>query len=107
MIAAALAAVLVAPTSVHAAAPPRLASDREFGVGYVHKGTRAGGVAVDERVYAPFGDDPVLLHDVTLRNTTSSTRRASWFEYWDVNPYLPGAHSHLGLGAPSYDAPTK
>ena len=31
---------------------------------------RAAGLAVDEDVYAPFGDDPLLLHDVTIANTT-------------------------------------
>ena len=49
---------------------------------------RAAGLEVRERVYAPFGDDPLLLHDVTIRNTHADARkRVSWFEYWDVNPY--------------------
>ena len=39
-----------------------------------------------DEVYAPFGDDPLLLHDVTIRNTSDRSREVSWFEYWDVNP---------------------
>ncbi|MDX6665483.1 MAG: cellobiose phosphorylase [Solirubrobacteraceae bacterium] len=77
---------------------------RDFGVGYLGRRTPADGIAIDERVYAPFGNDPLLLHDVTLRNTTHATKTATWFEYWDVNPYFPGQHSHLGLDAPVYDA---
>lgn len=80
---------------------------RDFGIGYMGRHTSAGAVAIDERVYAPFGNDPLLLHDVTLRNTTSAPQTATWFEYWDVNPYFPGPHSHLGLAAPVYDAKTQ
>ena len=58
-----------------------------FGVGSYRHRARGLGFEVDEDVYAPFGDDPVLLHDVVIRNTSRRTRRASWFEYWDVNPF--------------------
>jgi hypothetical protein len=77
---------------------------RDFGIGYTSRDTSAAGVDVHERVYPPYGDDPLLLHDVTLHNTTASAKPVSWFEYWDVNPYFPGPHSHLGLAAPVYDA---
>src|SRR4051794_36930903 len=76
---------------------------RDFGTGYFARTTPAGGIDVGERTYAPFGDDPVLLHEITLHNTTRATKRASWVEYWDVNPYFPGSHTHLGLEAPVWD----
>jgi hypothetical protein len=79
---------------------------RDFGAGYARTRTRIEGIAVDSRVYAPFGDDPVLLHDVTLRNTDTKPHELSWFEYWDVNPYFPGPHSHPGLNAPVRDGDT-
>src|SRR5207247_9693686 len=41
---------------------------------------------------------------IVLRNTDSRAHKVSWFEYWDVNPYFPGPHSHPGLQAPAYDA---
>ena len=47
----------------------------------------------------------VLLDDVRLENTTRKTRKASWFEYWDVNPYnqeiaSPGTR---GVSTPSWN----
>ena len=42
--------------------------------GYSRRTLAAAGLAVDEHVYAPFGDDPVLLHDVTIRNTHATGR---------------------------------
>jgi hypothetical protein len=76
---------------------------RDFGVGETHRRMVAAGLAVDEAVYAPFGDDPLLLHDVTITNTTSRTKRVSWFEYWDVNPYDQQTKQPRGFAAPRYD----
>jgi Glycosyl hydrolase 36 superfamily, catalytic domain/Glycosyltransferase family 36 len=87
--------------------PHGAATQRRFGIGYYHRSLRAAGVEVREDVYAPFGNDPVLLHDVTIRNTTAHTRRMSWFEYWDVNPYDQTNHRPRGLGVPRWDAAAK
>ncbi|MFL5822183.1 MAG: GH36-type glycosyl hydrolase domain-containing protein [Solirubrobacteraceae bacterium] len=75
---------------------------RTFGVGYYRRTLRARGIGVSETVYAPFGNDPVLLDDVTLRNRTSKSHRVSWFEYWDVNPYdqTTGFQRNIGLLSP-------
>ena len=73
---------------------------RWFGLGYLRRLTRASGVEVSERVYAPFGDAPMLLHDVAITNRSARTRRASWFELWDVNPYDQNAARHIGLARP-------
>ena len=40
--------------------------ERVFGIGYYRKRMRAEGLEVREDTYAPFGDDPLLLHDVTI-----------------------------------------
>jgi hypothetical protein len=80
-------------------------TQRDFGVGYAHRRTSVPGVQIDDAVYAPFGDDPILLHDVTIRNTSDKPLDASWFEYWDVNPKEPGTPGyHHALGMPRYDA---
>ncbi len=71
---------------------------RRFGTGYFERTTRAADMAVDEFVYAPFGNDPLLLHDVTIRNDSSRTRRMSWFEYWDVNPYDQTTKAQIATG---------
>jgi hypothetical protein len=75
---------------------------RTFGVGYYRRVLRVRGIAVAETVYAPFGNDPVLLDDVTIRNLTSRSQRVSWFEYWDVNPYdqSTGFQRNIGLDSP-------
>src|SRR6267143_4924644 len=67
---------------------------------------QAHGIDVQDFVYAPFGDDPLLLHDVTLKNTTAAAKQVSWFEYWDVNPDQQSIKTNLGLGLPAYDAGT-
>ncbi len=87
--------------------PRGAATERRFGVGYYERTLRAVGVAVREDVYAPFGDDPLLLHDVTIRNTSARPLRLSWFEYWDVNPYDQTSRSYRGLGAPSWNPRTR
>jgi hypothetical protein len=67
--------------------PPASTVERDFGVGYVRKALHADGLDVEQVTYAPFGDDPLLLDDVTITNQTNAMRSLSWFEYWDVNPY--------------------
>ncbi len=78
---------------------------RTFGVGYYRKQITFQGVQVTEDTLAPFGNDPVLLDDVTLTNTTRKPLTASWFEYWDVNPYdqTLGTTGTIGLHSPAYD----
>ena len=90
-------------STLYADRPPGARSKRVFGAGYARRTLAAAGFAVDEHVYAPFGDDPVLLHDVTIRNRTRKPRSASWFEYWGVNPWEPAKARPRGLGTPSWD----
>ena len=61
------------------------------------------GLDVTENTVAPFGNDP--LDDVTITNTTSARVSASWFEYWDVDPYsmLGGEAVSRGLLSPTWD----
>jgi len=81
---------------------------RIFGVGYYRKQMTFEGVRVTEDTFAPFGNDPVLLDDVTLTNTTKHALTPAWFEYWDVNPYNQalGTTGTVGLDTPTYDAAT-
>ena len=84
--------------------------DRDFGLGYYRKHLQAEELDVRDEVYAPFGDDPLLLHDVTIRNTSDRSRAVSWFEYWDVNPRVQpstGARPNRGVEAPSWNAGTR
>jgi hypothetical protein len=91
-------------STLHSDIPAGASQQREFGAGYARRVTSADGVTADEYVYAPFGDDPVLLHDVTIKNTGSSPKDVSWFEFWDVNPVQQGTKATIATGPPSYDA---
>jgi hypothetical protein len=82
-------------------------TQRDFEVGAYAKRLVADGLDVRDTVYAPFGDDPLLLHDVTIVNTSSRTRVVTWFEYWDVNPYDQGTKRPRGLARPRYDRATR
>ena len=86
--------------------PAGSAIERDFGVGYARKRVTADGLSIEQVTYAPFGDDPLLLDDVTITNTTGAPRDVSWFEYWDVNPYDQAAGSTRGLGTPAWNATT-
>jgi hypothetical protein len=80
--------------------------ERDFGVGYARKRLAADGLTVEQVVYAPFGDDPLLLDDVTITNTGAAARQVSWFEYWDVNPYDQAAAVARGLDVPVWSPDT-
>ena len=82
---------------------------RKFGVGYYSRILRTDRVTLAEAVYAPFGNDPLLLHDVTITNNGPQTRSLTWYEYWDVNPYsqTTGAQYNVGLGRPRWSAATR
>jgi hypothetical protein len=74
-------------------------AERDFGVGYFrHTTTSASGISAEEHVYAPFGDDPVLLHDVTIRNDGPRGLKVTWFEYWDVNPFDQATKTPIATG---------
>ena len=47
---------------------PARPSKRDFGVGYVRKALHVDGIDAEQVTYAPFGDDPLLLDDVTITN---------------------------------------
>src|SRR4029453_7965220 len=84
--------------------PPGAEFTREFGVGYSRKRLAGAGLEVEQTVYAPFGDDPLLLDDVTITNRTDAPKQLSWFEYWDVNPYDQADKVTRGVGQPVWDS---
>ena len=44
----------------------------------------------------------MLVHEVTIRNTSARARRGSWFEYWDANPFDQSDKRPVGMGRPRY-----
>ncbi len=61
--------------------------ERIFGIGYLRKTVREHDLAVDQVVFAPFGDDPVLISQVTITNNRKVTTDLRWIEYWGCNMY--------------------
>ena len=60
---------------------------RVFGMGYAEKETSRQGIELRERIYVPYGEDPLVVSETFLRNTTASSKRVSLYEYWDFNLY--------------------
>jgi hypothetical protein len=61
--------------------------DRIFGSGYLRKKVVGGAWAVDQVIFAPFGDDPVLLSQVTVTNSGNAEANLRWIEYWGCQLY--------------------
>lgn len=60
---------------------------RIFGMGYAENELTYRNLKVTRKVYAPFGDVPALLADVTIENQGTTDAKISYYEYWDVNPH--------------------
>lgn len=63
------------------------AFDRIFGVGYFRKRVTGGDYSIDDVIFAPFGDDPVLISQVTISNSGNLEAALRWIEYWGCQPY--------------------
>ena len=61
--------------------------DRVLGMGYLQKRVVANQYAVDHVVFAPYGDDPVLVSQVTITNNSKQTVHPRWVEYWGCSNY--------------------
>ena len=61
--------------------------DRIFGIGYFRKKVSGHGYAVDQMIFAPFGDDPVLISQVTVTNSGAAEANLRWIEYWGCQVY--------------------
>ena len=61
--------------------------DRIMGMGYWRKCVAAHGYEIDQIIFAPFGDDPVLVSQVTITNHSNRVTRPRWVEYWGCHNY--------------------
>jgi hypothetical protein len=61
--------------------------ERTFGTGYFCKQLRAGHYEIEQFIFAPFGDDPVLVSQVTISNRSLAPAHPRWIEYWGCQPY--------------------
>jgi len=61
--------------------------ERIFGIGYFRKNVVGEDYAIDQVLFAPFGDDPVLVSQVTITNHSTSGSKLRWVEYWGCQQY--------------------
>jgi hypothetical protein len=55
---------------------------RRFGIGYFQKEVSDNRFHVNQIIFAPFGDDPIIISQVTITNNTSEEQMPTWYEYW-------------------------
>jgi hypothetical protein len=78
--------------------------ERIFGAGYFRKRVTGGGYEIDQVIFAPFGDDPVLISQVKITNHTAAAARLRWIEYWGCQIYQFSYRSFMetpGQGSPT------
>ena len=61
--------------------------DRTMGVGYLRKRVVGSRHSADQVIFAPFGDDPVLVSQVTITNHSGRPSNPRWVEYWGAHNY--------------------
>ena len=80
--------------------------DRIMGEGYIRNNVNGNKWKIDQVVFAPFGDDPVLISQVNITNHGSEAADLRWVEYWGCHNYQFSYRSwmqadvlHTGNGA--------
>ena len=63
------------------------AFDRIMGIGYLRKRVTGRPYEIDQVIFAPFGDDPVLISQVTITNQSNRALSPRWVEYWGCHNY--------------------
>ena len=80
------------------------AFERLFGAGYLRKKVARGNYVVEQVICAPFGDDPVLLSQVSIANHGATRAALRWIEYWGTLVYQfsfrPFVEQMGGFGTP-------
>jgi len=61
--------------------------DRIFGIGYLRKKVFGHDYHIDQLIFAPFGDDPVLISQATITNRSPSEAKLRWLEHWGCQVY--------------------
>ena len=69
--------------------------DRYFGTGYYRKEVSGNGYTANQVIFAPFGDDPLVISQVTITNHKSSPAKIKWIEYWDNHTHQFSNRSFL------------
>ncbi len=71
--------------------------ERTFGIGYIRKKVNGHGYSIDHNIFAPFGDDPVLISQVKITNNRDVPVDLRWIEYWGCHMYQFSASSFAAV----------
>lgn len=69
--------------------------DRTFGMGYFRKIVKGNGYGVDQVVFAPHGDDPILISRITITNSRKESVNLRWIEHWGCQMYQFSFQAYL------------
>ena len=61
--------------------------ERIMGIGYLRKRVTGHAYEIDQVLFAPFGDDPVLMSQVTITNHSHQPVKPRWVEYWGCHNF--------------------
>jgi len=86
--------------------PPGSRTTRRFGMGYAEATMLHRDLRVARRTYAPAGDAPYVIDEVTIENTSDRPRAVRHYEYWDVKR-RPVEIDWLVSGKPFTVAPSR
>lgn len=61
--------------------------NRVFGIGYYRKEVNAFKLNVNQIIFAPYGDDPILISQVSIKNERNESVNLRWIEYWGTRMF--------------------
>lgn len=61
---------------------PNSQMERVFGAGYFRKVISDQNFKIEQKIYAPYGDDPVLKDDIKITNLTDNKIKITYYEYF-------------------------
>jgi len=64
--------------------------ERVFGISYYKKSLEYQEIKCKQTLFAPFGEDEVLISEIEIFNMGSTKRELSYYEYWDINLHIIG-----------------
>jgi len=71
--------------------------ERIFGIGYLQKKVTGKGYSVNHVIFAPFGDDPVVVSQVKITNNRNVRVDLRWIEYWGCYIYQFNSAAFAGI----------
>lgn len=59
--------------------------ERVFGISYYRKSLVYQGIKCKQTLFAPFGEEEIILSEIEISNMGTTKRELSYYEYWDIN----------------------